>query len=79
MNLSQRLISKPFEELVVKNIVNIRFHEEIDENTFNKLGKWAINIEGRFKHVKTLKLEDRHDEKELLKNRAKTLKFGGWK
>ena len=31
------------------------------------------------KNVKSIKLQDKHDDQELVKNRAKTLKFSNWK
>lgn len=56
LHLSQRLISKEISEIVLKNIMYIKFKDEVDDEAFNKLAKWAINIEGRLKCVKSLKL-----------------------
>ena len=64
---------------MLKNIFSIKLKDEIDEKTFNKLAKWAINTECRMKNIKTLELCDRFDSQELIKNRSKTLKFGQWR
>jgi hypothetical protein len=78
-SLNLRVINKKFSEYILKNILNIRLRDEIDEISFNKLCKWAVNVECRMKNVKSIDLSDRYEQQALVRNRAKTLKFGGWK
>lgn len=74
-----RLISKRFSKFILENIHTLKLREEIDEPTFNKLAMWAVNVECRMKNVRSINLKDKYEEQELLKNRAKTLKFGEWR
>jgi len=73
------LVNKKFSAFVLENIHSIRLRDEIDELTFNKLAMWAINVECRMKNVRHINLKDKHEEQELIVNRAKTLRFGQWK
>jgi hypothetical protein len=41
--------------------MELKLHDEIDELTFNKLAKYAINIRGRLKNVRSVELIDLHD------------------
>jgi hypothetical protein len=36
-------------------------------------------VECRMKNVKNIELMDKYEQQELVKERAKTLKFGNWK
>ena len=51
----------------------------IDELSFNKLAKWAVNVECKMRNVRSISLKDQFCDEELVINRAKTLKFGEWK
>ena len=51
----------------------------MDEKSFNNLCKWAVNVDCRMKNVRSITLMDKHTEQELIRNKAKTLRFGGWK
>ena len=48
------MISRKFDSFVLKNISTLKFHDEIDEQTFNKLAKYTINVKGRLKNVRSL-------------------------
>jgi 3-deoxy-D-manno-octulosonic-acid transferase len=76
VTLEMRLINKKFSTLVLEKIHSIRFKEDIDEPSFNKLAMWAVNVQGRMKNIRSITLKDKHEEQELKPNRAKTLKFG---
>jgi hypothetical protein len=79
MTLAMRVISRRFSEYIIKNITSIKLSDEIDEKSFNKLSKWAVEVECRMKNIKNIELMDKYEQQELIKGRAKTLKFGGWK
>lgn len=79
MTLEMRVISRRFSEHILRNITSIKLADEVDETSFNKLSKWAVNVECRMKNVKNLELMDKYEHQELIKGRAKTLKFGGWR
>ena len=64
---------------MLQNIHSIKFKDEVDEPTFNKMAMWAVNVEGRLKNVRHIDLKDKHEDQELVVNRAKTLRFGQWK
>jgi hypothetical protein len=36
-------------------------------------------VEGKMKNVKNIDILDRYEQQQLVKNRAKTLRFGAWK
>ena len=74
-----RLVSKQFSQFVLKSIGSLRFREEVDQHTFNKLAKYAVNVQGRMKNVRNLSLLDQFDRVALEKNYAKSLYFGNWK
>jgi hypothetical protein len=79
LSLDMRVISRGFSGYVLKNIRSIKLKDEVDDKSFNKLSKWAVEVDCRMKNVKNLDLSDKYEQQELVKNRAKTLKFGNWK
>jgi hypothetical protein len=79
LSLSHRLINKRFSSFVLESIHSIRLNDWVDEDSFNKLAMWAVNVQCRMRNVKSMNLKDKYDDQELLPNRAKTLRFGDWK
>lgn len=60
LSLSMRVINRKFSDYVIRNISSIRLKDEIDENTFNKLCKWAVEVECRMKNVRSVDLSDKY-------------------
>jgi hypothetical protein len=54
-----RVICRRFSDHVLKNISRIKLADEVDERTFNKLAKWAVEVECRMKNVRNVELSDR--------------------
>lgn len=48
---------------MLRNITTLTLHDEVDEQTFNKLAKYAVNIKGRLKNVRSIELIDIHDDR----------------
>ena len=59
LTLDMRVISRRFSDHILKNISCIKLADEIDERTFNKLAKWAVEVECRMKNVRNVELSDR--------------------
>ena len=52
--LEQRLINKKFNDFILKNIKTLHFQDEVNDKSFNKLSKYAINVSGRLKNVRNI-------------------------
>ena len=64
---------------MLKNLHSLKLNDFIDESTFNKLAAWAVNVDCKMVNIRNIELKERFEEQELVRNKAKTLKFGGWK
>ena len=61
LKLDYRLVSKELGNFILKNIVNLKLKDEVDEASFNKLAKWSVNLQCRMKNVKNIHLSDKYD------------------
>ena len=62
LSLEHRLINKKCSSFVLENIHSIRFKDDVDELTFNKMAMWAVNVQCRMRNVRKINLKDKYED-----------------
>jgi hypothetical protein len=54
MTLAMRVVSPRFSDHILRNINSIKLADEVDERSFNRLVKWAVEVDCRMKNVRNV-------------------------